>query len=129
MISTRPWREHLGDGSTRIVVDITGAPLQVAGLPDDVVVPALVVGKVSEAVKEVDGEMVVAYLNRDTMWAVEGFVLSEDVTSVLPEELESAASLIEVVTGAGFAWSVVVPPAPAETERPGADGRAGSDPL
>ncbi|HSJ85192.1 MAG TPA: hypothetical protein VLA91_15430 [Acidimicrobiia bacterium] len=116
MISTILWRNRLGDGSTPIVVDITGAPFQVEGLPEDVVVPALVVGKVSEAVKEVDGEMVVAYVNRDTMWAVEGFVLSEDVTSALPEEVESAASLIEVVTGAGFAWSVVVPAAPPETE-------------
>jgi hypothetical protein len=115
MISTRPWREHLGDGAATIVVDITGAPLQVDGLPENVVVPALVVGKVSEAVKEVDGEMVVAYLNRDTMWAVEGFVLSEDVTSVLPEAVESVANLIEIVTDAGFAWSVILPAAPHAT--------------
>jgi phosphosulfolactate phosphohydrolase-like enzyme len=114
MISTVPWREHLGDGT--IVVDITGAPLRVEGLPENVVVPALVVGRVSEAVKEVDGEMVVANLNRDTMWSVEGFVLSEEVASILPEELESAASLIEAVTGAGLAWSVVLPASPPETE-------------
>lgn len=116
MISTIPWRNRLADGSTPIVVDLTGAPFPVEGLPEDVVVPALVVGRVSEAVKEVDGEVVVGYLNRDTMWAVEGFVLSADVTSVLPDEVESAASLIEVITGAGFGWSVVLPAPPLETE-------------
>ena len=116
MISTRPWREHLGDGDATIVVDITGAPVQVEGLPENVVVPALVVGRMSEAVKGVDGEKVVAYLNRDTMWAVEGFVLSGEVASILPDELESAASLIEAVTGAGLAWSVVLPAAPSATE-------------
>lgn len=116
MISTRPWRERLGDGAATIVVDTTGAPYQVEGLPGETAAPALVVGRVSEAVKEVDDHSVVGYLNRDVMWAVEGFVLSEEVVSILPDEVESASSLIELVTGAGFSWSAVLPAAPSQTE-------------
>lgn len=116
MISTREWRERLGDGLAPLVVDITGAPYQMAGLPDDTIAPALLVGRVWEAVKEVEGEMVVGYLNRDAMWAVEGFVLTEELISILPEEVESASSLIEIVARAGFDWSAVMPAAPPETE-------------
>lgn len=116
MISTRPWRERLVDGAATIVVDTTGAPYPVEGLPVDTTAPALVVGRVSEAVKEVEQETVVGYLNRDAIWAVEGFVLSEDVVSILPDEVESASRLIELVTGAGFSWSAVLPTAPSGTE-------------
>jgi hypothetical protein len=75
-----------------------------------------VVGRLSEAVKEVEEETLVGYLNRDAIWAVEAFVLSEEVVSILPDEVESASRLIELVTGAGFSWSAVLPTAPSGTE-------------
>jgi hypothetical protein len=115
MISTLPWREQLGDGAVTIVVDTTGAPYAVDELPGDIAAPALLVGRVSEAVKEVEEDRVVGYLNRDALWAVEGFVLSNEVVSILPEEVESATTLIELVTGAGFAWSAVLPTAQSGT--------------
>jgi hypothetical protein len=46
------------------------------------------------------------------MWAVDGFVLSREVVSALPEAVDSAESLIEAVTRAGFRWNVVLPAQP-----------------
>ncbi len=108
MISSHLLRELLGDSDT-IVVDISGASHEVEGLPDDTVPPALVVANVTEAVKQVEDGMVAGYLNRDAMWAVDGFVLSREVVSSLTGGVDSAASLIEAVTLAGFRWDVVLP--------------------
>jgi hypothetical protein len=111
MISSPLLRELLGDSDT-IVVDISGASREVEGLPDDTEPPALVVANVSEAVKQVEDGVVAGYLNRDAMWAVDGFVLSREVVSALPEAVDSAESLIEAVSRAGFRWNVVLPAQP-----------------
>ena len=86
------------------------------GLPEDATPPALLVTGVTEAVKEVDGETIVRYLNRDAMWAVQGFLLSHEVVFALPDGVDSAAGLIEAVSKAGLRWSAVLPIAPAELE-------------
>ena len=116
MISSQLLRELARDGPDRILVDTAGVPYQVERLPDDAIPPALVVAKVTEAVKEIEGERVVGYLNRDAMWVVEGFLLSGDVVSILPDGVDSAASLIEAVTRAGFQWSAALPAPPLELE-------------
>jgi hypothetical protein len=74
------------------------------------------VAPVTEAVKEVDGETIVRYLNRDAMWAVQGFLLSHEVVTGLPDGVDSAAGLIEAVSRAGLRWSAVAPIPPSELE-------------
>jgi hypothetical protein len=111
MISSHLLRELLGDSDT-ILVDTSGGSHEVEGLPHDAVPPALVVANVTEAVKQVEDGLVAGYLDRDAMWAVDGFVLSREVVSSLPEAVDSVASLIEAVTRAGFRWNVVLPAQP-----------------
>jgi hypothetical protein len=116
MISSRELRKLLESGAETILVDAEGASYPAQGLPEDATPPALLVVPVIEAVKEVEGETIVRYLNRDAMWAVQGFLLSHEVVSALPDGVDSAASLIEAVSQAGLRWSAVVPTPPRELE-------------
>lgn len=116
MISSQQLRKLLESNPEPILVDAAGVSLPVEGLPEDATPPALLVAAVTEAVKEVDGETIVGYLNRDAMWAVQGFLLSHEVVSALPDGVDSAAGLIEAVSQAGLRWSAVVPTPPAELE-------------
>jgi hypothetical protein len=50
---------------------------------------------------------VVHNLSRDTLWAVEGFLLDGRVIAALPDGIESGAGLIEAVTAAGFRWEIL----------------------
>ena len=116
MISSQHLRELLDTSPGPILVDAAGASHPVDGLPEDATPPALLVAAVTEAVKEVEGETIVRYLNRDAMWAVRGFLLSREVVSALPDGVDSAAALIEAVSQAGLRWSAVLPIPPAELE-------------
>ena len=109
MISSETLRLVARAGSGPVLIDISGRPYQVDGLPDDVSVPSLVVGNVTEAVKQVEAGTVVQYLNRDTLWAVEGFLLDSDVVDRLPDDVDSSERLIDAVREAGFEWHAVVP--------------------
>ncbi|HSK07601.1 MAG TPA: hypothetical protein VK990_08795 [Acidimicrobiia bacterium] len=116
MISSQQLRELVESSPEQILVDATGASLPLDGVPEDANAPALLVTAVTEAVKEVDGETIVRSLNRDAIWAVRGFLLSNDVVSALPDQIDSAAGLIEAVSRAGFRWSAVTPTPPTEPE-------------
>jgi len=116
MINSQQLRELLESNPEPILVDAAGVSHPVEGLPKDVTPPALLVAAVTEAVKEVDGETIVRYLNRDAMWAVQGFLLSHEVVSALPDGVDSAAGLIEAVSQAGLRWRAVLPIPPAELE-------------
>ena len=116
MVSSQQLRKLLESSPEPIFVDAEGASHPAEGLPQDATPPALLVAPVTEAVKEVDGETVVHFLNRDAMWAVQGFLLSHEVVSVLPDGVDSAAGLIEAVSRAGLRWSAVHPNPPAELE-------------
>jgi hypothetical protein len=116
MISSQQLRKLLESSPEPILVDAVGASHPVEGLPEDATPPALLVAAVTEAIKEVDGETIVRYLNRDAMWAVQGFLLSHEVISALPDGVDSAAGLIEAVSQAGLRWSAVFPIPPAVLE-------------
>jgi hypothetical protein len=109
VISSQALRRLAERAEGRVVIDQEGEPLAVEGLPEDAPVPGLVVGKVNEAVKQVEDEMIVRYLNRDAVWAVEGFLLDTEILSSLPDGVASAAGLIEAMTGAGYEWHAVIP--------------------
>ena len=109
MISSETLRLVAPAGSGPVLIDNSGQPYQIDSLPDDASVPSLVVGKVTEAVKRVETGTVVQYLNRDALWAVEGFLLDHEVVHSLPGDVDSSERLIDAVREAGFEWHVVIP--------------------
>jgi len=91
-----------------VVVDHNGEPMDRLGLPDELPVPGLLVSPVYEAVKQVDAGRLIADLDRDSLWAVTGFVLDITVLDALGEGTYSAADLIGAVTSAGFDWKPTI---------------------
>ena len=91
-----------------VVVDHNGEQMDRQGLPDELPVPGLLVSTVNEAVKKVDAGRLVADLDRDSLWAVAGFVLDTTVLDALGEGTYSAADLLGAVTSAGFDWKPTI---------------------
>ncbi len=91
-----------------VVVDHNGEPMDRLGLPDELPVPGLLVSMVNEAVKQVDEGRLIADLDRDSLWAVAGFVLDITVLDALGEGAYSAPDLIGAVTAAGFGWKATI---------------------
>lgn len=89
-----------------LAVDLEGGPIGIDGLVDPAS-PGLVVAPVTEAVKEVDDGTVVQYVNRDTLWAVHGFVVDHELVSLLPDQVDGPESLISAVVELGRNWSPV----------------------
>jgi hypothetical protein len=109
MISSETLRLVARGGSGPVLIDNSGQPYRVDGLPDNASVPSLVVGKVTEAVKQVETGTIVQYLDREALWAVEGFLLDRDVVDSLPDDVDSPERLIDAVREAGFEWHSVIP--------------------
>jgi hypothetical protein len=66
----------------------------------------LLVSEVTDAVKRVVGDRVVASVDRREAWMVEGMVLHRQVLDRLDGETLSTVDLLEAVRAAGFAWEV-----------------------
>jgi hypothetical protein len=107
MIDTRTLRT-LAATAPVVIVDRNGEPMDREGLPDELPVPGLLVSPVREAVKQVEARRLVADLDRDSLWAVGGFVLDITVIAALGEGTYSAAELIGAVTSAGFDWQPTI---------------------
>jgi hypothetical protein len=95
---------RLAAGSPVLAIDHRGRPLDIDGLPEELRVPGLLVSPVAEAVKRVEAGRLVADLDRDSMWAVQGFVLGMSVLDGLGNADYSAEELIRAVSSAGFDW-------------------------
>lgn len=88
----------------RVAFDNQGTVLDIP-LPD--AGPAvLLVSEVTDAVKRVVGDRVVASVDRRDAWMVEGMVLHRQVLDRLNGETLSTVDLLEAVRAAGFAWEV-----------------------
>ena len=110
-------RASSGEGPT--VIDHRGEQVALEWLPADVPVPGLLVGRVNEAIKQMETGRVIHYLNRDALWAVQGFVLDPGVLRAIPEGEYSARDLLDAVVAAGYEWRVVE--MPADSAPPGTD--------
>ena len=104
MIDSRTLRA-LAATAPLVIVDHSGEPMDREGLPDELPVPGLLVSPVTEAVKQVEAGRLITDVDRDSLWAVGGFVLDIAVIAALGEGTYSAAELIGAVTSAGFAGS------------------------
>jgi hypothetical protein len=109
VITSQVLREIAADGPDTMVIGHSGELVEIGGLPEPAPIPALVVEVVTEAVKQVEAGMVIRYLNRETLWAVTGFLLDREVVARLPDGVDSAAGLIQAVRDAGYEWQAVLP--------------------
>ena len=91
-----------------VVVDHNGEPMDLERLPDELPIPGLLVSPVNEAVKQFEAGRLIADLERDSLWAVGGFVLDITVLDALGDGAYSAAELIGAVTSAGFDWQPTI---------------------
>jgi hypothetical protein len=107
VITTEDLRRLTAAGHDRVLVGVDGRPAGLEGVAEDAPVPGLMVSPITEAVKRVEAGAVVHNLSRDTLWAVEGFLLDGRVIAALPDGIESGAGLIEAVTAAGFRWEIL----------------------
>jgi len=73
-------------------------------LPADLPVPGLLVRAVTEAVKQLEAGRLIDDLDRDMMWAIEGFILDKGVLEALPHGVYSGEQFIGAVVDAGFTW-------------------------
>ena len=91
-----------------VVVDHNGEPIERDGLPGELPIPGLLVSPVTEAVKQVEQGRLIADLDRDSLWAVRGFILDITVLDALGEGTYSVAELIGAVTAAGHDWQPTI---------------------
>ena len=107
MIDSRTLRT-LAATAPLVIVDHNGEQMDRERLPDDLPIPGLLVSPVTEAVKQVEAGRLIADLDRDSLWAVGGFVLDITVIAALGEGTFSAAELIGAVASAGFDWQPTI---------------------
>ena len=91
-----------------VVVDHNGEPMDLERFPDELPIPGLLVSPVNEAVKQFEAGRLIADLDRDSLWAVGGFVLDVAVLDALGAGAYSAAELIGAVSSAGFVWQPTI---------------------
>jgi 2-C-methyl-D-erythritol 4-phosphate cytidylyltransferase len=108
VIDLRSLLELTTTGQPCVAIDADGALLE--DLELDVSDPAvLFVAPVTDAVKVVAGGLVHDSLDRETLWAIEGFQLTREVLLALDDGVTSSQSLIDRVIEAGFQWQVITP--------------------
>jgi hypothetical protein len=107
VIDSRTLR-RLAETAPLVIVDHNGERMDRERLPDDLPIPGLLVSPVNEAIKQVEAGRLIADLDRDSLWAVGGFVLDISVLDTLGEGTHSAAELIDAVTSAGFDWQPTI---------------------
>lgn len=106
MIDIPALRKLVDAGGVRVVVDGNGEIVDRDELSD--FGPAvLIASPVTDAVKVVDAGLVQGSLDRDALWAIQGFVLSREVLLALDDDLIHPGELISAVTRAGFEWQVI----------------------
>ncbi|MGH8949924.1 MAG: hypothetical protein ACRDX9_00725 [Acidimicrobiia bacterium] len=107
MIDPQVLSQRASSGAAPTVIDHRGEHMALQWLSEDVPMPGLLVARVNEAVKQAESGRVVHHLNRDELWAVEGFVLDAEVLRAIPEGEYSAHDLMAAVVAAGYRWRVV----------------------
>ncbi|MGI9609345.1 MAG: hypothetical protein ACR2NL_03525 [Acidimicrobiia bacterium] len=111
MIDLTSAKALISGGSTRIRHDITTGSAMDADGP--AVAPAvLLTAEVTDAVKQVSGDRVLASMNREDLWVVTGFEADAAVIDALsPDQLE-LDELVDRVQDEGYRWKVVSPSDP-----------------
>jgi len=106
MIDIPTLRRLIDAGERRVVFDTAGELLESGEAPEKGAA-LLIVASVTDAVKVVTGDLVRGSLDRETLWAIEGFALGSEVVRALGDGVATPGELIEAVTSAGFEWQVI----------------------
>jgi hypothetical protein len=107
VITSRELRLLAAEAPGSLTIDIDGRVFEDERAPEDAPVPGLIVGPVTEAVKLADEGSIVRHIDRDSLWAVEGFVLEDLVIDAIGDFSGTAGELIEAVAAAGYRWSAL----------------------
>jgi hypothetical protein len=105
VIDSRELRRRAAGGR---VVSVNAEGGYLADLPADLPTPALLVEPVTDAVKQVDGDLLVADLDRSLLWSVRGMAVDLTVTDSLPDGSFTLAELIQEVEAAGHTWNTTL---------------------
>jgi hypothetical protein len=108
MIDMAALRRLAEAGAVRVAVDVAGGIIetQETSGPGHAV---LITTTPTDAVKVVNGGMIIESLNRDLLWSIEAFVLGSEVVMAIDGKVNSPEELVEAVSNAGFEWRVVSP--------------------
>jgi hypothetical protein len=108
VIAVSDLRDRLDNEEGWLMFGADGSRMDMA-VPDEIGPAGLLVRSVTDAVKTLasDGR-VDGSLDRESIWAVEGFVLSETLIRSLPELDLTAEALLEAVVELGMEWDVRV---------------------
>jgi hypothetical protein len=87
----------------RVIIDCDGRPMDWV-VDGDAPAPGLLVAPITEAVKKIEAGTIVHHLSRDTLWAVEGFLLDVGLLEGLPDRAISPSELSEQVRASGYEW-------------------------
>jgi hypothetical protein len=107
VISSRELRRMASERGGLLLADVDGHPIGDGAVATGASVPGLLVGPVTDAVKVMDDGAIVHHMDRDTLWAVEGFLLDDAVLEGLGDFVGSSSELIEAVAAAGHEWKVI----------------------
>jgi hypothetical protein len=101
MIDSRELRRRTADGAV-VTVDLEGRYIE---SPDDEAhIPSLLVAPVTDAVKLVDGDRLIADLDRSLLWSVRAIAVDHSVAESLPDGAFTLTELIHEVEAAGHNW-------------------------
>jgi hypothetical protein len=92
-------------GQRQLSFDARGAVVELDEVPSGSA--TLYARPLTDAVKVVAGGLVHESLDRDSLWAVEGFTLRDHVLMAIEVDAVTPEQLVEIVTGLGFEWEVI----------------------
>jgi hypothetical protein len=101
VIDSRELRRRAADGG---VVSVDAEGRYIEDVPGDVILPALLVVPVTDAVKHVDGDRLAADLDRSLMWSVRAVAVDVVVAGSVPDGAFTLGQLIQEVEAAGHVW-------------------------
>lgn len=106
MVSIQELKKRLADGGDWVVFDSDGDPMDLS-VPPDIGPATLLVGPVTDAVKTTTpAGLVDRSLDRDDIWAVEGFALNRVVVDRLEAGVMSPDQLYEAVNALRLGWQI-----------------------
>jgi len=108
VVSILDLKKRLADGGDWVLFDSRGDPIDIL-VPPDIGPATLLVGPVIEALKTTTSDgLVDQSLNRDDIWAVEGFALNRVVVDRLESSVMSPREIYDAVSNLRYGWQVKV---------------------
>lgn len=109
MIDISALQEIVSEGRDWTMIAPDGAPCEEPVVPQTAGPASLLVSKVTDAVKRVgDDGLVEGSVDRDQLWALQGFLLNRVVLAKLEGKPMDAVTLLETIPRIGIGWQFVI---------------------